>query len=188
MKVGVPDGQRVFIATPDGREIRDMSGRELVTDEPARSPDGASIAYWSPKGIAILAVVDRDARVVVAPSAGWPTWSPDSRELAYTRYDGGAYDIHATKVDGGPERRLTAHPADDSRPEWSRDGQTIVFDSNRDGVFHIYYMDPDGENVRRLTEGRWDDTGPSWLGGGILPVSDAGRALLRWGMLKRLAR
>ena len=49
-------------------------------------------------------------------------------------------------------------------------------------------MDPDGENVRRLTEGRWDDTGPSWLGGGILPVSDAGRALLRWGMLKRLAR
>jgi len=187
-KIGVGNDQRVFTATPDGREITDMSDKDLSTGNPAWSPDGASIAYWSLRGMSIVTVADRDARVVVAPPAGSPTWSPDSRELAYGRFDGVSRDIYASKVGGGPARRLTDHPANDGSPEWSRDGQAIVFESTRDGASHIYYMDPDGENVRRLTDGRWDDTGPSWLGGGMLPVSDAGRALLRWGMLKRVER
>ena len=180
--------QRVFTATPDGREERDIFNRQTMAIQPAWSPDGGAIAYWFSNKLLIVDLECGDTRVVVAVPAGSPTWSANSRELAYAR-EGGDQDIFVSDVDTRATRRLTHHPAPDGNPEWSRDGTSIAFVSTRDGLIKIYIMDSDGRNVRRLTNnGKAHETHPSWLGGGTLPVFAAGRMWLQWGLLRTLAR
>ena len=53
-------------------------------------------------------------------------------------------------ADGGDQKRLASHPAEDGFPSWLDDGR-IVFTSARDGQADIYVMDATGSNVTRLT-------------------------------------
>ena len=61
-----------------------------------------------------------------------PTWSPDSRALAFQGFDDG-WHIYAIGVDGSGLRPLTTGPFDDQEPDWSRDGRRIAFSSDRFG-------------------------------------------------------
>ncbi len=75
-----------------------------------------------------------------AQEAKWllyPSISPDGTQIAFC-YMG---DIYLTPVTGGEARRLTSHPAYDTRPVWSPDGQKIAFASDRDGGMNIYVTD-----------------------------------------------
>lgn len=85
-----------------------------------------------------------------AQEAKWllyPSISPDGTQIAFC-YMG---DIYLTPVTGGEARRLTSHPAYDTRPVWSPDGQKIAFASDRDGGMNIYVTDVQGGNPARLT-------------------------------------
>jgi dipeptidyl aminopeptidase/acylaminoacyl peptidase len=59
-------------------------------------------------------------------------FSPDGREIAFTRVDGPAAwstnsDLYVVPVGGGPARKLTTNPANDSYPRFSPDGRFIAF-------------------------------------------------------------
>jgi len=111
------------------------------------------------------------------PSNAWsPTWSPDSRFIAYVSdydisdYDSTTppifnYDIYVTNLFNfiRNQRRLTNNPAADTLPAWSPDGPSIAFVSNRDGNDEIYVMNAeDGTNLRNLTNNPAADTFPAW--------------------------
>jgi Tol biopolymer transport system component len=57
-----------------------------------------------------------------------PTWSPDGREIAFSSYRTGVWQIFRKNLmTGRPEQQLTSGPEDKIVPNWSRDGRYLVY-------------------------------------------------------------
>ena len=118
---------------------------------------------------------------------GNPTWSPDSRRLAFQSREDGDHEIYVVNVDGSGLTKLTDNEYADVFPAWSPDGQFIAFSSNRPKTefgremseaarrnfptlftaapvdFDIYIMNPDGSGIYNWTRTTsLGDSGPSW--------------------------
>jgi TolB protein len=52
-----------------------------------------------------------------------PSWSPDSRFIAFSLTQAGNSDIYLINVMGGVPIRLTATTCDETNPEWSPAGK-----------------------------------------------------------------
>jgi TolB protein len=109
----------------------------LTTDpgldrQPAFSPDGSQIAFFS----------TRD-------SAEFPNPTGDS-------------ELYVMDVSGANVRRLTDNQASDFAPAWSPNGKKIAFTSNRDGNNEIYLMRTDKSKVKRLTDDSASDQFPAF--------------------------
>ena len=50
---------------------------------------------------------------------GQPTWSPDSKRIAFQSYRDGNYEIYVMNADGTEQTRLTNNPKGDFSPAWS---------------------------------------------------------------------
>jgi Tol biopolymer transport system component len=81
------------------------------------------------------------------PAAG-PSELP--ADLVYEREVDGNQDLYVLPASGGPEYRLTTHPATDGLPRWSPDGRAVLFASERDGHWQLYEVAADGGPVRRV--------------------------------------
>lgn len=102
-----------------------------------------------------------------------PSWSPDGRTIAFTRYGNGAMgDIWLANVNGGAARPLMSASVEPSgaqrAPVWSPDGQFIAFASNHDIIgtyfaWQIYTVRADGTDLVRRTDSRHDKGHPTWL-------------------------
>lgn len=75
---------------------------------------------------------------------------PPASALVYERVIDGNQDLYLIPAGGGPERRLTDHPATDALPRWSRDGRSVLFTSDRSGNWQIYEVGAEGGEPRRL--------------------------------------
>src|SRR4029453_12185632 len=121
---------------------------------PVWSPDGRRLAFACVilEGSAPafkdddLCVVDRDGTrferlTADSTSESDPAWSPDGRQIAFTR--GG--EIALLNLGDGVVTRLT----EGREPAWSPDGSMLVF-AGGDGLFTIR---ADGSDRRRITTG-----------------------------------
>jgi tricorn protease len=75
-----------------------------------------------------------DAKRLAAPagaSTGFPAFSPDGSQLAYSQSTGGNWDVYVAPASGGESRRLTFHPAGDFVVNWTPDGKSVLFNSDR---------------------------------------------------------
>lgn len=79
-------------------------------------------------------VTDDGLSVVSYPTL--PALSPDGQWLTFSFDD----DIWIVRSTGGTAKRLTSHPATETRSAFSADGSRILFESNRDGARNIYEM------------------------------------------------
>lgn len=137
---------------------------------------GAQDAALSPDGTWVAVAADteegggiyRVSAVTPGPPERWasgraPSWSPDSRAIAYLR-DG---DIWTVGV-GSQEPRRVTHDAEDERAAvFSPDGKTIAFYSTRSGHQDVWLVPSDGSAAPRpLTVGAMaaDDVrfAPAW--------------------------
>jgi eukaryotic-like serine/threonine-protein kinase len=62
-----------------------------------------------------------------------PTFSAESRFIAYASDRSGNFDIWVQPIGGGDAVQVTRAPEHDTQPVWSPDGRTLVFRSERDG-------------------------------------------------------
>src|SRR5262249_21119169 len=61
-----------------------------------------------------------------------PTWSPDSKMLAFSSNRSGNYEIYVRRIEGGQEPvNVTNNPGQDFQPAFSPDGNWIAFASTR---------------------------------------------------------
>ena len=114
-----------------------MACRRL--SEPVPSPDGRWVVY-------VAGAVDLEENRVnsdlwLVPTTGGeprqltqgarhdrhPTWSPDSRWIAFESNRDGEFQIYTLRVDGGEARRLTSLATGASQPQWSPDGTNLAF-------------------------------------------------------------
>jgi TolB protein len=81
-------------------------------------------------------------------------WSPDSKEIAFTGFNGNAWNIYSLATDGTNPQRLTDSGYDRS-PAWSPTGKQLAFYSERDTrqnwIGSIYVLDLPSRNVKRVT-------------------------------------
>jgi Tol biopolymer transport system component/serine/threonine protein kinase len=116
-----------------GGEVALTSG---VDDFPRFSHDGSMVLYahaeqGRPASLWRIPVVGGEARRVV-DNAGTGEWSPDGKQIAFTRnvvgeVDNAASILFVANADGGSPRELTRSPATlVAHPRWSPDGKWIA--------------------------------------------------------------
>jgi dipeptidyl aminopeptidase/acylaminoacyl peptidase len=72
-------------------------------------------------------------------------------------------DLWLVPVRGGEPRRITRHPASDSRPRWSPDGRRLAFISARDGGPQVFVLDLTGGEAKRVTSFAGGVETVSWI-------------------------
>jgi Tol biopolymer transport system component len=174
----------IFAANADGSGVRRLTRHRAYSIAPSWSPDGTRIAYVTDKdGVRTRSGSDPALQLYVMKADGSrkrrltrsraqasdPTWSPDSRRIAYLgfragpRFDG---NIAVIGAKGRWRRRLTrAGGGDELNPNWSPDGRTIVYETTRSfdrRQSDIAVMNADGSGKRRLTRSAVFETNPVW--------------------------
>jgi Tol biopolymer transport system component/predicted Ser/Thr protein kinase len=144
----------LFSASPPNKLIS-STRRE---SGPQFSPDGSKIAFESTRsGAYEVWVCQRDGSNLLqlthfGPSVtGTPRWSPDGQQIAFDSRPAGNSDIFAIDVQGGPPRKLTSEPSNESVPSWSRDGRWIYFASDRTGGWEVWKMPSKGGSAVQVT-------------------------------------
>jgi CubicO group peptidase (beta-lactamase class C family)/sugar lactone lactonase YvrE len=101
-----------------------------------------------------------------------PAWSPDGRQIAFTRaipapVSPGSQpaEIYISDRDGGNMQQLTNNGRNNYLPAWSPDGRKIAYISGGRTGFsshEIYVINADGSNDTRLTDNSAQEYGVSW--------------------------
>jgi len=117
---------------PDGRRIAVVKRRPVL---------GFQLAvYPVEKGVVKLS--DRkewSTRILLDSADGriaGPSWSPDSRHLAFSRQGPAGWDICVCDIGAGKILPFTFDGADNVEPAWSPNGGSILFASRRSGVYY----------------------------------------------------
>ncbi len=141
---------KIFIITPQGQIIKELTSGRGNDISPTWSPDGSAIAYVSDQvgtpQIYIIPVNGGEPRRLTLQGNynTDPKWSPRGDLLAFTARIKGRFQICTIRTDGTDLRVLTGAGSNQA-PTWSPDGRMIAFQSNRDGRKLIYVMDARGE-------------------------------------------
>jgi len=162
------NGGRAYLADAGGSNPRLLAG-DGIERQPTFSPDGTRIVFYSrplqapgaspdPRGYEFHIFLANADGSNAGPILGGmtfrldpftpPTWSPDSRSIAFRGDADGVDQIWVVDVDGRtPPAPITRGSATRSAPAWSPDGHWIAYVESRPGnpvVNALVVARPDG--------------------------------------------
>ena len=92
-----------------------------------------------------------------------PSWSPDSRRLAYVSFEGSKSSIYVQQLRTGSRIKVSGEPGINGAPAFSPDGRKLVVTlGGVDGNLDIYVLDLSTRQKQRLTTHRSIDTEGAW--------------------------
>jgi TolB protein len=158
----------LYILNPFEGEIAEVVNKG-TSFAPTFSPDGKKLAFCS-------TLEEGNPEIYVATSEGKkikrltfnkaidtaPSWSPTSREIAFTSDRGGTPQIYIMDAEGSNVRRISFGGSYHDAPAWSPAGDRISYVSRVDNIFDIYVMNLRTEQVVKLTESNARNESPSW--------------------------
>ena len=169
-----PDGKRVVYAFAEtgpqqlwsvnlqGKEKRQLTETEGISNWPTFSPDGQVIVFANSRTnnyeIYTMKADGSEHRQLTDNRVMdiRPALSPDGKQIAFTSTRDGNYEVYTMRTDGTGIRRLTNHPERDDYPAWHPDGERLIVVSERDGQHDLYLLQvaplgtqPDDGNVAR---------------------------------------
>jgi Tol biopolymer transport system component len=149
--------------TPGGREIQ-LTSDEEENFEPAWSPDGKLIAYYSRKrgGIWLTPALGGSASALTEFGSR-PAWSPDGSKIAFqsdplldlgqTGFAMPPSTLWIVPTQGGIPTQIT-RPGNPSGghgdPAWSPDGKRIAFSATDTGFGEVWSVSVNGGELKRL--------------------------------------
>ena len=163
--------QEIWVMDPDGKNQKQVTHFNALSDFPAVSPDGAKIAFTSwvhgNPGIFVFSVDPvRDLRFYNQRGASvtaTPSFTPDGKQIVFMSSAAGCCRIFAANVDGSNVHSVSASSSIDAEPKVNpKTGAEIAFVSGRSGPQQIYLMSIDGTAVDKLTDGTGEASNPSW--------------------------
>jgi tricorn protease len=176
-----PTGKRVvveargeiFTIPAEKGDVRNLSNSSGSAErDPAWSPDGKYISYFSDKsGEYKLIIETQDGltppREIALPNPTHyytPSWSPDSKKLLYTDTNLKVWVLDVatgqTKVVGSdpwmvPQRTLN--------PVWSPDSKWVAYASRLKSLYHaIFVSNVETGETKQITDGLADAVWPAW--------------------------
>lgn len=168
--------KEIFVMDWDGANPKQITRHNTISQSPAWSWDGRSIAYTSiayhanqkSRNIDLFTYnLGTGKRAAISYRNGvnsGANYFPDDTHLALTISNSGSADIYKMTLDGISLTKLTNAKRNELNVEAavSPDGKKVAFSSDRTGNAMIYVMDSDGGNVKRLTiAGKYNST-PAW--------------------------
>jgi tricorn protease len=154
-----PDGQRVAVGVHgeilsmpvDGGHVRNLTNTPAVVErDPAWSPDGKSIAYFSDAsgeyGLQVRPISGQGAAATISLQSGGgfyyaPTWSPDSTKVAYTDQHLNYWYLYVRgKSPVRIDTDLFAIPAGMREMAWSPDSRWIAYIKQTPNHLHAAYL------------------------------------------------
>src|SRR5215470_12388230 len=146
-------------------EVVPLAGLGSYEWEASFSPDGSHVAYadHTPKreGIYVTTVgSEMSLRLTSDFFDCCPKWSPDGRQVAFSRLTQGAADIFVVPASGGTEHRLS---------EWPPEGHQISTIPKYRPIVRCFDWSPDGRSV--VLTGTQEDKTHSWIA--LLSLTDS---------------
>jgi Tol biopolymer transport system component/DNA-binding winged helix-turn-helix (wHTH) protein len=170
-------------ALPPAIEVLPLAGLSGIESQPAFSLDGNHVAFVlhskNASGI-FTTMVGGEKSFQLTQNSGdcCPTWSPDGRQIAFSRMSDGGADIYIVPATGGTEHRLFSWPSDGRQIsaipwrvnarslDWSPDGNDLAFSNTLPDKTHawIALLSLRDSSIRRLTSPTSQnlDYGPSF--------------------------
>jgi Tol biopolymer transport system component len=158
----------LFTVHPDGTHLRNLG----VSGEGAEwSPDGQQLAFgWHRQDeewqVWVSKADGRDAHRLTNPPVdphaqlgsagdGDAVWSPDGKQLAFSRGPGAQRDLWLMNADGSDQHRVLRWPGADSPTLWLPNGRIVLAHEPAGATSPRWFLvDPGGTRLRSL---RWLD-------------------------------
>ena len=129
--------------------------QEQVTRYPAISSNGGNVAFSYQGDIWISDLNGDNIRRLTVHEGyeGWPVWSPDDQQVAFSGYRFGNKDVFTIPASGGLSKRLTYHSSSDEVHDWNE--KSIIFSTMRNFKHveredEIYAVSADGGTPERI--------------------------------------
>ncbi len=169
------DGEKLLVADVASGAVTTLaeSGRHA-----SWSPDGRTVAFVDGQRLYVIpAGGGEPRRVGLRRVVDWetPSWSPDSRRLAYSVCRRGRQDLFTVAANGSGNRRL-ARAADS--PQWSPSGSRIAFAKWLPHEVHaVYTARTNGTGLKRVSVSRGGESSnePTWSADGAALLYTRGR-------------
>lgn len=172
----IPSGSLAMVDRTGKAES--LNVRVPFQSEMRLSPDGTRVAYTGSTPDAEIWVYDfatKSSRQLTSGGGNvWPTWSADSKRIAYGSFRYGALATFARPASGGDETELER---DGSPHQWLSDGSMLI--QNPGEGHYLWLLEPGASQTKRLDSAR-----PRDQSGAVSPdrkliavvASDSGRA------------
>ena len=105
-----------------------------------------------------------------------PSWSPDSKEVAYVSFETGMAKVYIQNIASGSRELVLENNSQISSPSWSPNGKFLSLTLYQDGNAEIYILNLKNKNLTRLTNHYSIDTESSWSPNGSKIMFTSGRS------------
>ncbi|MCY4403968.1 MAG: hypothetical protein OXD54_15500 [Candidatus Poribacteria bacterium] len=183
----------IHVATTDEKLITPVIPVHMHGGEPAWSPDGTEIAYVQAepdkKEIYIYNLETQTQRKLVTKNPPWmtnPTWSPDSKKIAFNwSRIGPQKGIYTVNRDGTELKQVVEIESTRIKSlTWSPNGDELLYSHPVEQDIHLFKVNLRTQEIQQLTHNEGKNYDAVWYDPSPFSVSLSDSLVTTWGRIK----